>query len=77
MFFLLMLLKKYVSSTYYLNSMYFSHAKGHMSILYVGCKKFPTNQLIEIYVHKLYIISIDFFFFFFLKKFLALNVKAA
>jgi hypothetical protein len=31
--------------------MCFSHAKKHMSILYVGCMKFPINQLYEIYVH--------------------------
>jgi len=37
--FLLMLLKKHVRR----NSMWFSYAKGHMSILYVGCKKFITK----------------------------------
>jgi hypothetical protein len=26
--------------------MYFSHAKGHMSILYVGYMKFPTNWFV-------------------------------
>jgi len=26
--------------------MCFSHAKGHMSILYVSCMKFPTNQFV-------------------------------
>jgi hypothetical protein len=40
---LLMLLKKHVRSTCYLNNMCFLHAKGYISILYVGCRKFPTN----------------------------------
>jgi hypothetical protein len=43
-FYLLMLLKKYIRSTCYLNNMYFLHANGHMSILYVSCRKFPTNR---------------------------------
>jgi hypothetical protein len=46
MFFLLMLLKKHVRSICYLNNMCFSHAKGHMSILYVGCRKFLTNRFV-------------------------------
>jgi len=45
--FLLMLLKKHVKSTCYLNNMCFSHVKGHMSILYVGCRKFLTNRFVE------------------------------
>jgi hypothetical protein len=40
--FLLMLLKKHVRNTCYLNNMWFSHVKGHMSILYVGCRKFMS-----------------------------------
>jgi len=52
-FFLLRQLKKHIRSTCYLNNMCFSHAKRHMPILYVGCKKFPTNRLQEIFVpHK-------------------------
>jgi hypothetical protein len=39
-----MLLKKHVRRTYYLNNLCFSHAKRHMSILYMGCMKFPTNR---------------------------------
>jgi hypothetical protein len=27
--------------------MWFSHAKGHVSILYVGCIEFLTNRFIE------------------------------
>jgi hypothetical protein len=27
--------------------MYFSHVKRHISILYVGCRKFPTNRFLE------------------------------
>jgi len=38
-----MLLKEYVRSTYYLNIMCFSHVKEHMSILYMGCRKFHIN----------------------------------
>jgi hypothetical protein len=45
--FLLMLLKKHVRSTCYLNSIWFLHANGHMSILYVGCKKFSTNMFVR------------------------------
>jgi len=53
--FLLMLLKKHVRSTNYLNNMWFSHAKGHMSILYVSCRKFPTNRLVGNFCPYIYI----------------------
>jgi hypothetical protein len=46
-FFLLILLKKHLRSICYLNNMYFLHANEHMSILYVGCRKFPTNRFVE------------------------------
>jgi hypothetical protein len=46
MFFLLMLLKKHVKSTCYLNNMYFLYANEHISILYVGCRKFSTNRFV-------------------------------
>jgi hypothetical protein len=39
MIFLLMLLKKYVRSTNYLNNMCFLHANRHTSILYIGRRK--------------------------------------
>jgi hypothetical protein len=44
--FLLMLLKKRIRSTCYLNNMWFLYANGYMSILYAGCKKFPTNRFV-------------------------------
>jgi hypothetical protein len=40
-------LKKHVRSTCYLNNMCFSHANGHMSILYVNCRKFSINWFVK------------------------------
>jgi hypothetical protein len=50
-FCLLMLLKKHVKNICYLNNTCFSHANGHMSILYEGCKKFPTNWFVRNFSH--------------------------
>jgi hypothetical protein len=68
-FCLLMLLKKHVKNICYLNNTCFSHANGHMSILYEGCKKFFQSflsyLLILFYFFYIYINV----FFFFLKLF--------
>jgi hypothetical protein len=35
--------------------MCFSHAKGHMSILYMSCMKFPTNRFVGNFCLYIYI----------------------
>jgi hypothetical protein len=59
-----MLLKKHVRSICYLNNMCFSHANEHMSILYVGCRKFFINRFVEIFCPFIQLSKFSFYFFF-------------
>jgi hypothetical protein len=36
----------HLNSACYLKNVCFSHANEHMLILYVGCKKYPTNRFV-------------------------------
>jgi hypothetical protein len=43
--------------------MCFSHANGHMSILYINCIKFPTKQFVRNFCHKKYVEDIYMYHF--------------
>jgi hypothetical protein len=62
--FLLILLKKYVRNTCYLNNMCFLHAKEHISILYVGCRKFLSYIYIYVFGKVIHVHHLNFLYIF-------------